>query len=29
MGRVTSDSIAYYIEKQQGKHWKHEDMIST
>jgi len=25
IGRVTSDSIAYYIERQQGKHWKHED----
>jgi REP element-mobilizing transposase RayT len=22
VGRVTSDSIKYYIERQQGKHWK-------
>ena len=25
IGRVTSDSIAYYIKRQQGKHWEHED----
>lgn len=25
IGRVTSESIKYYIERQQDKHWKHED----
>lgn len=25
VGRVTSDSIKFYIERQQGKHWQHED----
>ncbi len=27
VGRVTSDSIKYYIERQQGKHWKGIDYI--
>lgn len=25
VGRVTKESIKFYIERQQGKHWKHED----
>jgi len=25
IGRVTSESVKHYIERQQGKHWKHED----
>ena len=25
VGRVTSESVKFYIERQQGKHWVHED----
>ena len=25
IGRVTSDTIKFYIERQQGKHWMHND----
>jgi len=25
IGRVTSQAVKFYVERQQGKHWKHED----
>ena len=28
VGRVTSESIKYYVERQQGKHWKNEYEVS-
>ncbi len=30
MGRVTSSTVKFYIERQQRKHWMHEDAdVST
>ena len=26
IGRVTSDTVKFYIERQQGKHWTHEEL---
>lgn len=28
IGRVTSETVKFYIERQQGKHWVHEDYDS-
>lgn len=28
IGRVTSEAVKFYIERQQGKHWMHEDFAA-